>query len=293
MRQHLLEPVGLRRSPAWSAVLGAIPTMDERRSSRCAPASALPLVRSPTLAEVGPSRPTPSRGRALDDARGRRRLPPPSGRRPPVGAAGSRKYYELAPSDWPGLRRQFARRLGRAADPRRARSIGGAGGVPAPAPRFRRRRQTLIKPLCWQGDMSFGPPRDGRATFRRLDDSPRWARLGPAKRDRMRSRRTSARTGQRRTTTSTTGSGRDSAPAVTCSLGRRAGTQLVAVDVDGSSCPGEDVDELMTTQATDSLRLLPGDQWAMGPARRTCTSCRPARRAPVTARRTSWSRAVS
>ena len=33
---------------------------------------------------------------------------------------------------------------------------------------------TLIKPLTWQGDMSFGPPRDGQHTFQRLDDNPRW-----------------------------------------------------------------------------------------------------------------------
>src|SRR4029078_12911530 len=33
---------------------------------------------------------------------------------------------------------------------------------------------TLIKPLTWQGDMSFGLPRDGQRTFQRLDDNPRW-----------------------------------------------------------------------------------------------------------------------
>jgi DNA glycosylase AlkZ-like len=35
----------------------------------------------------------------------------------------------------------------------------------------------LLKPLAWQGDMSFGPPRDGHATFQRLDHNPRWAGL--------------------------------------------------------------------------------------------------------------------
>ena len=33
---------------------------------------------------------------------------------------------------------------------------------------------TLIKPLTWQGDMSFGPPRNGQHTFQRLDTNPRW-----------------------------------------------------------------------------------------------------------------------
>ena len=36
---------------------------------------------------------------------------------------------------------------------------------------------TLLKPLAWQGDMSFGPSRDGRATFQRLDTNPRWTGL--------------------------------------------------------------------------------------------------------------------
>src|SRR3712207_9581436 len=42
---------------------------------------------------------------------------------------------------------------------------------------FARGSGTFLKPLAWQGDMSFGPPRDGRATFQRLDRNPRWAGL--------------------------------------------------------------------------------------------------------------------
>src|SRR5690606_25213023 len=33
---------------------------------------------------------------------------------------------------------------------------------------------TLLKPLTWQGDMSFGPPRARRPTFQRLDSNPGW-----------------------------------------------------------------------------------------------------------------------
>src|SRR4029453_13833669 len=40
---------------------------------------------------------------------------------------------------------------------------------------FAEQSWTLLKPLAWQGVMSFGPPRDGRATFQRLDENPRWA----------------------------------------------------------------------------------------------------------------------
>ena len=35
----------------------------------------------------------------------------------------------------------------------------------------------LFKPLHWWGDICFGPERDGRSTFRRLDDDPRWPGL--------------------------------------------------------------------------------------------------------------------
>ena len=36
---------------------------------------------------------------------------------------------------------------------------------------------TLLKPLMWQGDLCFGPARDGIATLRRLDTVPGWAGL--------------------------------------------------------------------------------------------------------------------
>lgn len=43
--------------------------------------------------------------------------------------------------------------------------LGGAGS------------DSLYKPLHWWGDICFGPPRDGIATFRWLDDDPAWPGL--------------------------------------------------------------------------------------------------------------------
>lgn len=87
------------------------------------------------------------------------------------------EYYRLTPSDWPAFRAAVRealdggpltiRELGDALTRQRAyrhlRSVfeEGAG--------------TLVKPLTWQGDMCFGPPRDGQQTFQRLDLNPRWA----------------------------------------------------------------------------------------------------------------------
>jgi Winged helix DNA-binding domain len=41
---------------------------------------------------------------------------------------------------------------------------------------------TLLKPLAWQGDLCFGPSRDGRVTFARPEDvSSRWAGVADAR----------------------------------------------------------------------------------------------------------------
>jgi hypothetical protein len=90
---------------------------------------------------------------------------------------GWQSYYGLTPSDWPLLREVVRDVL--AAGPITRDELGAA--VTA-RPKFRHLgfafadgAATLLKPLAWQGDMSFGPPRDGRATFQRLDSNPRWA----------------------------------------------------------------------------------------------------------------------
>ncbi len=130
---------------------------------------------------------------------------------------------------------------------------------------------TLIKPLTWQGDMSFGPPRDGLHTFQRLDSNPRWRGIpdlddaGPR-----------AITAYFRTYGPATldhlhywlgdglSAGRKRLKTWLCELGDR----LVAVDVEGTVAyvVREDVDALEATLPSEAVRFLPGhDQWVIGP----------------------------
>ncbi len=130
---------------------------------------------------------------------------------------------------------------------------------------------TLVKPLTWQGDMSFGPPRDGQQTFQRLDTNPRWNGIpdlddaGPR-----------AVVAYLRTYGPSTldhvhywlGDG--------LSAGRRRlddwwsglGDRLVAVDVGGTEAyvVREDLDALGAASPSEAVRFLPGhDQWVIGP----------------------------
>ena len=88
-----------------------------------------------------------------------------------------RRLYGLTPSDWPLFRKVVRDAL---ADGPMTRDELGVAVIAWP--KFRRlgcafadRAGTLLKRLAWQGDMSFGSPRDGRVTFQRLDRNPRWA----------------------------------------------------------------------------------------------------------------------
>jgi len=86
-------------------------------------------------------------------------------------------YYGLAPSDWPAFREAVRDAL--SGGPLTRQELGVA--ITA-LPRYRGLRMafenktwTLLKALFWQGDVAFGPPRGGRATFQRLDRNPHWA----------------------------------------------------------------------------------------------------------------------
>ncbi|WP_323095691.1 DNA glycosylase AlkZ-like family protein [Intrasporangium sp. YIM S08009] len=182
------------------------------------------------------------------------------------------EYYRLTPSDWPDFRAAVRDAL--ADGPL---TIGEIGAVVTRRkayrhlePVFAEGAGTLVKPLTWQGDMSFGPPRDGRHTFQRLDTNPRWAGVpdlgdaGPR-----------AVTAYLRTYGPATldhvhhwlGSG--------LSAGRKRldrwiaglGDALAAVDVDGTTAfvVREDVESLCAATPSDAVRFLPGhDQWVMG-----------------------------
>ncbi len=130
---------------------------------------------------------------------------------------------------------------------------------------------TLIKPLTWQGDMGFGPPRDGQHTFQGLDDNPRWHGIpdlddagpaaviaylrtyGPATLDHLHYWLVDGLSAGRRRLAAWVG---------------EVGDQLVQVDVEGTAAyvVREDVDALEASVPSDAVRFLPGhDQWVIGP----------------------------
>lgn len=182
-------------------------------------------------------------------------------------------YYKLTPADWPDFRAAVREALsdGPLTVPELGDVLATHRAYRHLKPVFDEGAGTLIKPLTWQGDMSFGLPRDGQHTFQRLDRNPRWAGVpdlddagpraitaylrtyGPATLDRIHywlGNGLSA--GRKRLNTWLTGL-RD---------------QLVAVAVEGSTAyvVRADVDSLVASRPSNALRFLPGhDQWVMGP----------------------------
>ena len=140
----------------------------------------------------------------------------------------------------------------------------------------------------WQGDISFGPPRDGRATVQRLDGNPRWRGLpdldeaGPR-----------AITAYLRTYGPATVENIDYWLGKGLSAGRKRltswfaglGDRLVPVDVAGTTAyvVREDAEALGEAQPSDAVRFLPGhDQWVIGPGTKDVHVTPASRRDPVT-----------
>ncbi len=183
-----------------------------------------------------------------------------------------RSYYGLEPSDWPKLREAVRQAL--ANGPLTYDELGGAITT---QPKFRRlagafreRNFTLLKPLTWQGEMSFGPGR-GRATFQRLDSNVYWKGVpdaddagpraieayfrayGPATREHLRY---------------WIGSGLGAGGKRIDAWVEQLGDRLTQIEVDGQPalCLADVVEELLATGEGSAVRLLPGyDQWVLGP----------------------------
>jgi hypothetical protein len=201
------------------------------------------------------------------------------------------EHYKIEPTDWPDFRSAVREALD--AGPLTIRELGDVltrqRAYRHLRPVFDEGAGTLIKPLTWQGDMSFGPPRDdGEHTFQRLDRNPRWN--GVPDLDEAGPR---AITAYLRTYGPATfdhihywlGSG--------LSAGRKRldgwlsglRVQLVPVDVEGTTAyvVREDVESLGTARPSDAVRLLPGhDQWVMGPGTKDVHVTPQPRRAAVT-----------
>ncbi|HEY7102875.1 MAG TPA: crosslink repair DNA glycosylase YcaQ family protein [Mycobacteriales bacterium] len=277
MRRHLLDPVGTESVAGVVRRLGAVPAQSEA-TAELAIRSRRQRSRSGEVA------------RALADGRiiktfafrgATHLLTPEEGGAYLALRAASRmwelpswqSYYDLTPADWPALREVVRDAL--AGGPITRDELGAA--VTA-RPRFRHLgfafgdgSGTLLKPLAWQGDMSFGPSRDGHATFQALDGNPRWAGIpdldeagasaveayfrtyGPATPDHVRYWLGEG-----------LGAGRKRIRSWIAGFGDR----LAEVNVDGAAALilREDLDDLAATPATSTVRLLPGyDQWVLGP----------------------------
>lgn len=182
-------------------------------------------------------------------------------------------FYGLKPSDWPAFRATVREAL--AGGPVTREELKAAVTT-RPAFRhlgfaFADTADTLLKPLAWHGEMSFGPQRDGQATFQRLDDNPRWAGIpdlsvagplaveayfeayGPATPDHVQYWLGAGLSAGRKRIQSWIGG---------------VGDRLAEVEIEGQQAfvLREHLKELTATPATIAVRLLPGrDQWILGP----------------------------
>lgn len=294
LRRHLLEPVGEESVAGVVGRLGAVPAMDEGSAE-------LAVRVRRTRSRPGEVAHALAEGRIIMSFvfRGATHYlsPEDGGAYLALRASGRQwelpswqQYYELEPTDWPAFREVVREAL--VAGPLTVAELGAAVTRTAAyrhlRPVFDDGAGTLVKPLRWQGDMSFGPRRDGHQTFQRLDANPRWAGVwdvdeagphairsylrtyGPATRDHVHRWLGTGLSGGRKRLDSWLAVLRD---------------RLEAVDVEGTTAcvVGEDLDDLLAARATDAVRLLPGhDHWAMGPGTADTHVVPPSRRTPIT-----------
>jgi len=293
MRRHLLEPIGTGSVADVVRRLGAVPAQHDAatelavrmRRQRSRPGDVAKALADGRIIKTFAFRGathlmTPADGGAYLALRAASRM---------WELPSWQSHYGLTPADWTPLRETVREAL--AAGPLTRDELGAA--VTA-RPKFRHLAfafadgaGTLLKPLAWQGEMSFGPPRDGRATFQRLDTNPRWAGIpdlddagtravehyfrvyGPATPDRLHYWLGEG-----------LGAGRKRITGWITGLGDR----LATVDVDGQSAHvlREDLDELSATPPSTAVRLLPAyDQWVLGPGTADAHVVPPAERTPI------------
>ncbi|QIK67360.1 winged helix DNA-binding domain-containing protein [Nocardioides sp. HDW12B] len=277
LQRHLLEPVGDESPAGVVRRLGAVLSMDESRAE-------LAVRTRRRASEAGELRQALVEGAVVKAFAFRGAVhylaPEEGGDVLALRAAGRQwerrswvEHYGLTAEAWPDFR--AAVRSALAEGPL---TLGELADALALDPRYRHLKPildadgwALVKALTWQGDMSIGPSRDGRTTFQRLDDNPRWGGIPELDVAGPRAVAAYLRTYGPATTDHVHhwfGSG--------LSAGRRRidgwlaelDEALARVDVEGTTAlvVAEDVEPLLGAAPTGAVRLLPGhDQWVMGP----------------------------
>ena len=198
--------------------------------------------------------------------------------------------YGLAPGDWPAFREAVREAVAEGPLTRQELAVAVARLRPfrAAAAGLISSSDTLLKALMWQGDLCFGPARDGAGTVQGLHQVKRWAGL-PDIDDAGRW----AVEAYIRTYGPTTADGVQYYLGAGLSAGRKAlrgwlddlSDRLVAVDIDGEDLLlfADDVDDLTSTVMSPTVCLLPAaDPWVMGPGTANPHVVPPAHRQPVT-----------
>ena len=198
--------------------------------------------------------------------------------------------YGLAPADWPAFRETVRDALAdepltrqelQVAVGRRGRFRNAAAGLSSNS-------DTLLKPLMWQGDVCFGPARDGEATLQSMHRLARWAGL-PSVDEAGRT----AVEAYVRTYGPTTADAVQYYLGAGLSASRKAlrgwlndlSDRLLTIDVGGEDVlvSAADVADLTSTTVAPTVRLLPAaDPWVMGPGTADPHVVPPARRQLVT-----------
>ena len=180
MGRQLLDPVGAETAAGVVRRLGAVLSMDESLAdlavrTRCSKSRPAELAEALTEGEVIKAFAFRGAMHYLSPEEGGMYLA--------IRSAGRQwelpswvDHYQLTPSDWPDFRTAV-----RAALSGGPLTIVEVGQALSRHRAFRHLKTvfdegagTLIKPLSWQGDLSFGPPRNGQRTVQRLDSNPRW-----------------------------------------------------------------------------------------------------------------------
>jgi hypothetical protein len=193
-------------------------------------------------------------------------------------------HYRLRPEDWPRFREAVREAL--SGGPLTREELGAAltshRAYRHLDPAFK--GDTLMKPLTWQGDMSFGPPRDGRTTFQLLETNPRWRGLpdlDDAGRQAIETYFRAYGPATPRHLQYWLGEGLGAARKRIQAWFAGLEDRLAAVEIEGESAYvlREDLDGLAAATPTGAVRLLPVyDQWVLGPGTADPHVVPPARR---------------